>query len=143
MGPCSKLEQLERDLHALSTTLQHQQQHEPQGADEGEAKRRWYSEAQAQSSEMAQTAQLRSGVMRARHAAEEVLALSESVKYELREQNSMLERTVHKVSDVLEQLGVSRSLLRAIARRQWVDAMFVYAGMAVITLILLLIWWYR
>jgi hypothetical protein len=81
--------------------------------------------------------------MRARQAAEEVLALSESVHIELREQNNVLQRTVSKVSEILEQLGVSRSLLRAIARRQWVDAMFIYAGIAVITLILLAVWWYR
>ena len=46
-----------------------------------------------------------------------------------------------KALDVLHGLGLSDSLLRAIERRQKLDAWLAYGGMAVVGGVLLWAWW--
>ena len=42
---------------------------------------------------------------------------------------------------MLNKIGLSESLLKIAERRQKVDKMIVYGGMAGVTLLVLLVWW--
>ena len=63
---------------------------------------------------------------------------------ELAAQRELLKGTQRRVLDMLTTLGVSRSTIRIIERRNVVDRAIVWGGMAVTTLAIYLLWrWVR
>ena len=62
---------------------------------------------------------------------------------ELMSQRERLKGVQRHVFDMLNYLGVSNSLLKAVERRDVMDRILVFAGMGAITGLLLLVWWYR
>ena len=72
----------------------------------------------------------------------EYLAVGQDTLNELLSQRDRLKSIQRKVFDILGYLGVSNSLMRAVERRDYVDQFIVYGGMIIITLFLVLIWWY-
>jgi len=67
---------------------------------------------------------------------DEAIHVGRSVLEALGTQGETIRRATDKVERVAGSLGLSSSLLRAVRRRQWGDAMIVYGGMVTITLIL-------
>jgi Golgi SNAP receptor complex protein 2 len=56
-------------------------------------------------------------------------------------QRERLKRAHKKALDMLNKIGLSESLLKIAERRQKVDKMIVYGGMAGVSLLVLLVWW--
>jgi len=46
------------------------------------------------------------------------------------------------VLDLVNTFELSRSLLRVIERRIWLDGVLVYAGMVIIIIVLILVWYF-
>lgn len=57
-------------------------------------------------------------------------------------QNEMIKRAHQRVLDMGHSMGVSRSLMRMIERRQFFDKLVVYGGMLLTTLLIWAMWWY-
>lgn len=47
-----------------------------------------------------------------------------------------------KILDVASTLGLSRSIMRVIERRQFMDQLILYGGMFVTLLVIFLLWYY-
>lgn len=62
---------------------------------------------------------------------------------ELMSQRERLKGVQRQVFDMLNYLGVSNSLLKTVERRDVTDKILVFAGMLLISLLLLAIWWFR
>ena len=69
---------------------------------------------------------------------DDILQLGGSVLEAMSNQREIIKRTTEKMESVAGSLGISNSVLRAVKRRQWGDAMIVYGGMVGIVLILFL-----
>jgi len=67
---------------------------------------------------------------------DEIMQVGKSVLENLGAQSETIRRATDKVEKVAGSLGLSNSLLRAVRRRQWGDAMIVYGGMVTILLVL-------
>jgi len=67
---------------------------------------------------------------------DEVMTMGRAVLDSLGSQKESLKRATDKVESIAGSLGLSNSLLRAVRRRQWGDAMIVYGGMVSVTVIL-------
>jgi Golgi SNAP receptor complex protein 2 len=61
---------------------------------------------------------------------------------ELLSQREKLKSAQRKVYDIFNMLGISNSIMRAVERREQTDSVIVFGGMAVVTLLLLVIWIY-
>jgi Golgi SNAP receptor complex protein 2 len=61
---------------------------------------------------------------------------------ELLNQKERLKNAHRKVIDILNYLGLSNSLMRAIESRDVTDRLIVYGGMVFILLLLLGLWWF-
>lgn len=72
---------------------------------------------------------------------DELLETGASVLGNLGEQSALLRRTKRKMMTLLNNMGVSESLLRVIDRRQRLDAILVYGGMFFTVVIVLIVWW--
>ena len=64
--------------------------------------------------------------------------IGSAVLSSLGSQSETIRRATDKVEGVMGSIGMSDSLLRAVRRRQWGDAMIVYGGMFVVSLVLFL-----
>jgi golgi SNAP receptor complex member 2 len=73
----------------------------------------------------------------------EYIAVGQETLAELVSQKERLKGIQRKVLDIMSHLGVSNSIMRAVERRDITDKYIVLAGMALVLLILLLVWWYR
>jgi hypothetical protein len=69
---------------------------------------------------------------------DEMMGIGRAVLESLGSQGETLRRATDKVEGVATSLGLSNSLLRAVRRRQFGDAMIVYGGMIGVTLVLYL-----
>ena len=58
-------------------------------------------------------------------------------------QRERLKATHRKVLDVLNRVGLSDSVLRLAERRQRLDKVLAYGGMAVVTLLVVGLYWWR
>ena len=71
-------------------------------------------------------------------AADEILKVGREILENLGSQSEIIRRTTNKIESIASSLGISSSVLRAVRRRQWGDAMIVYGGMITITVTLFL-----
>ncbi len=73
----------------------------------------------------------------------EYLAVGQETLNELLSQRDRLKGIQRSVLDIMGYLGVSNSIMRAVERRDVTDKLIVYFGMVIVTLVIVLIWWYR
>jgi len=62
---------------------------------------------------------------------------------EFRRQRALLDGVHQALVGAGNTMGLSRSMMSIIERREFVDRLLAFSGMALISLILLAIWWYR
>ncbi len=72
----------------------------------------------------------------------EYIALSRESLSELFSQKERLKGVQRKVYDILNYLGKSNSIIRAVEKREIVDKYLVYVGMVVVTGLLLFVYLY-
>ena len=72
----------------------------------------------------------------------EYIAMGQETLTELVSQKERLKSVQRKALDIMNYLGLSNSLMRGVERRDSVDKILVFVGMALILLLLLVIWWY-
>lgn len=80
-------------------------------------------------------------VRSSRRMLEETLATGAAALVEMSGQRDRLKAARRKALDVLHGLGASDAVLRLVERRQRGDAALAYAGMAAVSLVLVLAWW--
>lgn len=73
----------------------------------------------------------------------EYLSVGQSTLSELVSQRDRLKNVQRRVFDILNYLGLSNSLMRAVEGRDRTDRLIVFGGMGLVTLLLVLIWWFR
>lgn len=71
----------------------------------------------------------------------DILQVGGALLESLSQQKEVIRRTTDKMESVAGSLGISNSILRAVRRRQWGDAMIVYGGM--VTILVILFMFYR
>ncbi|WPT13572.1 Membrin-12 [Picochlorum sp. SENEW3] len=82
-------------------------------------------------------------IRRSKQVAEEAYQTGLSVLSSMAQQRDVLKSAHRKVLDVLNTIGMSDSVLRIAERRIAVDKLIAYGGMAVITLVLVILYyWY-
>eukprot|EP00890_Picochlorum_soloecismus_P001098 jgi/Picsp_1/198/NSC_00197-R1_golgi snap receptor complex member 2 len=86
----------------------------------------------------------RDRVHRSKQVAEEAYQTGVSVLAAMSQQRDRLKSAHRKVLDVLNTIGLSDSVLRVAERRIAVDKLIAYGGMAAVTLILIVLyWWFK
>lgn len=80
-------------------------------------------------------------VRRSTSMVDELLETGANVLGNLGEQSATLRRAKRKMMTLLDNMGVSESLLRVIDRRQRLDAILVYGGMFFTVVIVFIVWW--
>ncbi len=70
------------------------------------------------------------------------LAAGRETLGELLEQKDRLKIVQRKVFDILNYLGVSNSIMRSVENRETVDRYIVFAGMFIVTVVILIVWYY-
>ena len=60
---------------------------------------------------------------------------------ELLSQRERLKGVQRKVLDMLNYLGLSNSIMRTVEQRGRIDAIIVYTGMGLVTLLIIVLWW--
>jgi Golgi SNAP receptor complex protein 2 len=80
-------------------------------------------------------------IRRSASMVDELLETGANVLGNLGEQSATLRGAKRKMLTLLDNMGVSSSLLRVIDRRQRLDAILVYGGMLFTIVFLLIIWW--
>ena len=73
----------------------------------------------------------------------EYIAVGQSTLGELISQRDRLKGVQRKVLDIMNYLGLSSSIMKAVEGREATDRIIVFAGMAIIVILLLLIWYFR
>eukprot|EP00850_Spirogloea_muscicola_P015025 SM000112S23967 [mRNA] locus=s112:20452:21462:- [translate_table: standard] len=73
---------------------------------------------------------------------DEAYATGAAVLGQFAEQRDRLKAAQRKALDVLNTVGLSAVVLRAIDRRQWTDKMIAYAGMIVTLVVVFVVWRY-
>jgi hypothetical protein len=86
--------------------------------------------------ELKKYAQEAESLKQSKRGVDEIMDIGTAVLSSLGAQSDTIRRTTDKIEGVVGSLGMSDSLLRAVRRRQWGDAMIVYGGMFLVTLIL-------
>ena len=79
---------------------------------------------------------------RSNAAADGLIEIGHSILEELGSQSERLKRIKGSILDVATSLGVSKSLLRVIERRQITDKAILYGGMIFLVVVMLLMWWF-
>ncbi|RYH31102.1 hypothetical protein EON65_03380 [archaeon] len=72
----------------------------------------------------------------------EYIAIGRETLSELVSQRERLKGIQRKAIDMLNYLGISGNMLKGVEKRDAVDKIIVFVGMAVILLVLLFIWWF-
>jgi Golgi SNAP receptor complex protein 2 len=86
----------------------------------------------------------RERVHRSKQVAEEAYQTGVSVLGAMSQQRDRLKSAHRKVLDVLNTIGLSDSVLRIAERRIAVDKLIAYGGMAAVTLVLIVLyWWFK
>src|SRR3989338_2306457 len=81
-------------------------------------------------------------LQRSNTAADGLIELGHSILEELGSQSERLKRIRGSVLGIASSLGVSKSLLRVIERRQITDKTIPYGGMIACVVFLVIMWWY-
>ncbi|KAM9962274.1 hypothetical protein ACTFIR_005177 [Dictyostelium discoideum] len=68
--------------------------------------------------------------------------MGNSIIYNLVGQNSKLKGVNKKIYDIANTLGLSRSVIQRIKRRQHQDKVIVYSGMVIVLIIVFLLWYF-
>ncbi|KAN0007208.1 hypothetical protein ACTFIV_001117 [Dictyostelium citrinum] len=68
--------------------------------------------------------------------------MGNSIIYNLVGQNSKLKGVNKKIYDIANTLGLSRSVIQKIKRRQYQDKVIVYSGMVIVLIIVFLLWYF-
>lgn len=72
----------------------------------------------------------------------EYIATGQETLSELLGQRDRLKGVQRKVLDIMNYLGLSSSIMRAVEKREIFDKYIVYAGMIIILIIIFIIWYY-
>ena len=86
-------------------------------------------------------ANMRRSVAASHQQLENIFAQGGATLVQMSGQRERLKRAHKKALDMLNKIGLSESLLKIAERRQKVDKMIVYGGMAGVSLLVLLVWW--
>lgn len=73
----------------------------------------------------------------------EYLSIGQQTLHDLMEQKDRLKSVQRKVFDILNYLGISNSIMRAVEQRDSVDRWIVVGGIAIVSLLIFCIWYYR
>jgi golgi SNAP receptor complex member 2 len=73
---------------------------------------------------------------------DDILAIGTNVMESFHEQRHLLYSAHRRAVDVVQQLGLAQTLIGMTRRRNWQDRWIVYIGMALVSLLLVVIWWY-
>eukprot|EP01089_Gocevia_fonbrunei_P000352 TRINITY_DN10369_c0_g1_i1.p1 TRINITY_DN10369_c0_g1~~TRINITY_DN10369_c0_g1_i1.p1 ORF type:complete len:229 (+),score=31.39 TRINITY_DN10369_c0_g1_i1:117-803(+) len=79
---------------------------------------------------------------RSHGAADEIHEMGVHILESLTSQNETLKNMHRKILDAANTLGVSKSVMRVIENRQFVDKIVVYGGMLTITIVLFMLWYF-
>ena len=71
------------------------------------------------------------------------IAQGQETLNELLEQKDRLKNIQRKVFDIMNYLGISQSIIKAVEKRDFTDKWIVFIGMVVVSLFLLVLWWFR
>ena len=82
------------------------------------------------------------GLQRSNAAADGIIEVGHSILEELGNQSQRLMRSKDSILKMANSIGVSKNILRVIERRQITDRVILYSGMVVLSLILVILWWY-
>eukprot|EP00906_Rhabdomonas_costata_P032440 RCo045702 len=74
---------------------------------------------------------------------DEISGMGTAVMEALRSQRERMEGSRGKLYNIAASLGISQSVLKTIQRTEKIDRTIAYIGMCVITILLLLLWYYR
>ena len=83
-----------------------------------------------------------SSLTRSEDMVNQYIAIGQQTLEELMSQKDRLKNVQRKVFDILNYLGISNSIMRAVDRRDIVDKWIVIAGMIAILLLIFFIWYY-
>mmetsp|Transcript_21630 Transcript_21630/g.59991 ORF Transcript_21630/g.59991 Transcript_21630/m.59991 type:complete len:227 (-) Transcript_21630:402-1082(-) len=86
-------------------------------------------------------AQLQGSFARSKRALEEIYETGANILTNMSTNKERLKRIQRKTLDVLNSVGLGETMLRLIERRQRMDLWITYAGMVVVTLVVLLVMW--
>lgn len=84
-----------------------------------------------------------SSLNRSNQMLDDYIATGRGAMEELLSQKEKLKAAQRKAYDIFNMLGISNSIMRAVEKRDQVDRMVVFAGMFIVSLILVLVWIYR
>ncbi|KAL6064289.1 Golgi SNAP receptor complex member 2 [Balamuthia mandrillaris] len=79
---------------------------------------------------------------RSHHIADNIKDMGESILHNLGTQNDLLKNAHRKILDMANTLNLSRSIMRVIERRQFMDQLLVYGGMVFVVLFLFVLWYF-
>jgi len=85
----------------------------------------------------------RKSINKSKQQLDDIMGMGDAIMESLRGQRSRLEGSSSRLESMAATLGISNSLVKTIQRTEWLDAKLVYAGMAITTLLLLGLWWYK
>jgi Golgi SNAP receptor complex protein 2 len=80
---------------------------------------------------------------RSSRAMGDYLSQGKETLSELYSQRDRLKNVQKKVFDILNYLGIANTIMKAVEKREVVDRLIVFAGMLVVMLLILCIWWFR
>lgn len=81
-------------------------------------------------------------VMRSSRTLEETFAVGAAVLASMSDQRDRIKHAQRKALDVLHSVGLSDSLLRLIERKQTMDKIIVYGGMALLLFVIAILWYW-
>lgn len=84
-----------------------------------------------------------SSLSRSSRMVGDYLQTGQDTLLELMAQRERLKGVQRHVFDMLNYLGVSNTILKSVERREVIDRIIVYAGMAIVLLLIVAVWWYR
>jgi Snare region anchored in the vesicle membrane C-terminus len=81
-------------------------------------------------------------LQRSHSMADDVLDMGAGVLQELRAQGDRLKAVQRRLLDIAVTLGIAKSLMRVIERRQLSDKIVLFGGMIFVSLLLIVMWWF-
>ena len=82
-------------------------------------------------------------LLRSTNMADYYLEMGRSSLTSLYDQGSMLKRAQRRVLDMANSLGITGNVIQNAMSRSWWDRCIVYTGIIIITLGLVLVWYYK
>lgn len=73
---------------------------------------------------------------------DDAIQMSKDIIVDMKHQNAMLKATQKTMRNIGNTLGLSKSLIRVITRREFVDKLLVFGGMALTMFALFMLWYY-